>query len=347
MGSKTYDEIMREITSGLTGDPKKDIPYLKSQSEMYKDHELSEEILRGCGRLLYEALPEDSKEGIGRALQNDTSGMEATLEEIRFNIYKKDLDKAFNLMEGLIKEIEAVPMFEDDSVSEYHTFSEPFEETLYKHMSKTGKVSRQAPISYSDIYYQYGSLLFEMKRYEDARSALQKAIRWNPTNAAIAFEHAETYKVMGDLDKAEALTKEIFRIAFRPADLARCYRNLGYIYIEREMIREAIACYYISMQYDPDSTNTQSELYYIEQHFNVSVESPSFEEVKEIAERCDLPIGADDVVLGIAYTMGKQALDDKKYDIAEYMLQIVYDLTEDEDVAKLIEFIPRVDEKLH
>ena len=90
MDKKKYDEIMREITSGLTGDPDKDLPYLKAQTEMYKDHELGTEIVRACGRLIYEVLPEDTKKKLSQHFSNDMTGIDSTLEEVKFNIYKKD-----------------------------------------------------------------------------------------------------------------------------------------------------------------------------------------------------------------------------------------------------------------
>ena len=40
------DSIIREIKNSMTGDPKKDGPFLKSQSEKYKDDENSAEINR-------------------------------------------------------------------------------------------------------------------------------------------------------------------------------------------------------------------------------------------------------------------------------------------------------------
>lgn len=52
--NKDFDSIMREITSGLTGDPNKDIPYLDEKCKEYKDHEYGKEIVRACGRLMYE-----------------------------------------------------------------------------------------------------------------------------------------------------------------------------------------------------------------------------------------------------------------------------------------------------
>ncbi len=68
---KTYDEIMRDITSGLTGDAGQDVSYLTLQMEKYKDHPMRKEIARACGRLLNKYIPEDAKEAIARKLSND------------------------------------------------------------------------------------------------------------------------------------------------------------------------------------------------------------------------------------------------------------------------------------
>ena len=89
--NKDFDSIMREITGGLSGDPQKDMAYLEEQMQNYKEHELSKEIIRACGRLIYELIPDDKKEELAKAINNDASGTEAALEEVRFNIYKKGL----------------------------------------------------------------------------------------------------------------------------------------------------------------------------------------------------------------------------------------------------------------
>jgi len=54
--NKTSDEIMHEITSGLTKVPEKDRAYLVERMEVYKKHKYSTEILRACGRLLADTV---------------------------------------------------------------------------------------------------------------------------------------------------------------------------------------------------------------------------------------------------------------------------------------------------
>lgn len=226
--NKDFDSIMREITGGLSGDPQKDMAYLEEQMQNYKEHELSKEIIRACGRLIYELIPDDKKEELAKAINNDASGTEAALEEVRFNIYKKDFDKALRIMEALVTKVEELNAFQDDQVSEYHVFDEFFEEVLYQYRAKPDKDIRRAQIPYTEIYMLYGSLLVELKRIPEAQEALRKGLRWNPVSFRITSEYIETYKMTGELEQFFNLTKEAFKIAFRSVDVARCYRNLGF-----------------------------------------------------------------------------------------------------------------------
>ena len=45
---KDFDSIMREITSGFTGDTATDMKYLQEKCEEYKNHEMAQEIIRAC-----------------------------------------------------------------------------------------------------------------------------------------------------------------------------------------------------------------------------------------------------------------------------------------------------------
>ena len=74
-----FDQIMHQITSGLTGDEKTDLAYLQEQSEAYKDHEMGKEIIRACGRLIYELIPDDKKADLEKAFGNNAAGTDSHL----------------------------------------------------------------------------------------------------------------------------------------------------------------------------------------------------------------------------------------------------------------------------
>lgn len=339
--NKDFDSIMREITGGMSGDSKADMAYLQDQMEKYKDHEMRKEIIRACGRLMYELIPDDKKEELAKLINNESSGTDAALEEVHFNIYKKDFDKALRITEALVTKVEDMKAFEDDQVSEYHVFDEFFEEVLYQYRTKPDKDIRRAQIPYTEIYMLYGSLLVELKRIPEAQEALRKGLRWNPVSFRITSEYIETYKMTGDLEQFFDLTKEAFKIAFRSADVARCYRNLGFYFVEKKLWSEAIACYLLSLQFDHESKQAQSELYYINSSTDGKIPEPSIDQAKAYGDKYGFPIGADDDVLGLAFSYGKHFLDQNAVDAAKYFLTIVYDLTGDNEIAKMIDSLPQ------
>lgn len=61
-------DILNEITSNLTGDNEKDLAYLQQQSDKYKDHKYGKEILRACGRLMFNLIDEDEKKNLNYPL---------------------------------------------------------------------------------------------------------------------------------------------------------------------------------------------------------------------------------------------------------------------------------------
>lgn len=345
----SFEEIMQEITSGFTGDSDKDLAYLKEQAEKYKDHEMSKEILRACGRLMYEHLPDDKKADIGQYINNDVESWYSILEEARFNHFQNNKEKALALIESLVKRIEDMTdsgMFANDAVSEYYCFNGPMETTLYfvnTGVQKTLRAPDRFP--FATVYLFYGSLLIDFDRIDDAQAALKKAVRWNPANAEISFEYAETYKMKGEFEDYFKLSLDIFKYAYTPQDLARCYRNIGFYFIEKKLWQEAMGCYILSLEFKRDSKNAQSELYYINQMTNGKVKEPSIDFIKATAEKYGFPVGADNNVLGVAFTLGKEFAEQNNFAGAKHFFGIVYELTNDEDIKNMIAALPDSNDK--
>ncbi|KAB0575625.1 hypothetical protein EI53_02113 [Fusobacterium naviforme] len=334
---KEFNKIMHKITAGLTGDQKADLAYLVEQTEAYKDHELGQEIVRACGRLIYDLIPEEKRDQLDKAISNDGAGTESLLEEVRFNIYKKDFDKALSLIEPLVLKMNEALPFQDDQVSEYRLFDESFEEILYRFRYRPEKELRRAPMPLTEIYTLYGSLLIDLKRIPESQRALKQALYWNPVSFRINSEYTETFKIAGDLDNFFRHTVDAFRIAFRAPNIARCYRNLGYYFVEKELYSEAIACYLLSMQFEKDSKQVQSELYYIHAKTDGKIAQPSMEDARKYAKQYGFPIGADNDVIGLSFSYGKHFFEEKNAPAARYFLEIAYGLTDDDDVKKMID----------
>lgn len=334
------ENILGNITAGLTGDAAQDIAYLKQQMETYREHEYAQEITRACGRILYPLLPKENKAEFQSIMEREQMGMEATLEEIRFAIFRKEYKKAEQMLSTMVEKFEKNGMFCSDQVTEYHSFYEPFEEVLYRFLDRPKRKLRNLELPYAQIYHEYGALLLDLGRYDQAHMVLQKAMQWNPANAQIAFDYIDTHKKKADLEAYFNLTLKTFHYAFRREDVAHCYRNLGYYFVQKKAYQVAMGCYLMSMDFDTEDQTAPSELYYIQAVTKGTVAKPTQEEMENYSREYGFPMGADQIVVGMAWQMANKYLDSKKFDTAIYYLKIVYDLTGDEEVKRKLEMIP-------
>ena len=339
-----FDEIMQKITAGLTGQPEHDLKYLIEQGDIYKTHVLSQEITRAIGRLIYSVLPAEKRDDINRFVNNNNLGIEASLREADYNINQKNFSLALEILESVINKIEEdgeLAIFRDDSVNEYHNFHNPFEQALFYVIYKPKKTIRDLPKFIDQLYGMHGGLLFELERFDEARLSLEKAIRINPINTQAIFELAEISKVREEWEKYFDLSKQAIRIAYTGESLSRCYRNIGYYFIEKKNYDVAIALYFFSMIFDRKSTKAQSELFYIQQITGNQVQAPSPEQIYKLLEKHGIQYGPNEKVLHLAAELGKQCADEEEYEHARHFYSIIYDLTHDNEVKELIDSLPR------
>ena len=257
-------------------------------------------------------------------------------------MYQKQFDAAKDLLASAVAHYEEIAFFQDDAVSEYHTFNTPIEEIIYRHRCQPKKELRQAPEPLSLLYMNLGVVLLELEEMDAAKDALEKAMRWNPIDADIAFEHAEIFKKLGRMDEFFKLTMGIFPNVYQRRHLARCYRNLGYYFVEKELWEVAASCYLISIHYDKDTPQAQSELWYIQQKADAGFSMPtSEEEIEKYARQYHIPMGANQDVIGIAMYFGEQSEKGGQIDAAKYFYSIAYDLTGFDEIKERIDALPQ------
>ena len=331
------DKILSEINSGLTGDSEKDMAFLNEQSEKYKKHKFSKEILRACGRLMYDVMPDDVKKKLNKVANDHFSRIDDSLNQAEQFLFKKDFNKALKLIEDLIFELDENQPYRDDEVSEYYNFEEYFEEVLFKELNNPEKEIRRVPVPYTRIYNMYGYTLYELDKFDEAKKCLEIGLGWNPVSFKLMSEYIEVLKIKGDLENFFKLTINAFKIAFRPQNIARCFRNLGYYFAEKELYSEAKAAYIFSLQFERDSEQALKELYYVDEKTN---HKPPIEKVKEYSIQYGFPIGADLDILNLAFENGKKSLGERNPGLARYFFTILYDLTNDADVKTVLDKLP-------
>ncbi len=340
---KEFDKIMSEINSGLTGEPEKDLAFLNEQSEKYKNHKYSKEILRACGRLMYDVMPDDVRKKLEKLTNDYSARIDDSLNQAEQFILKKDFDKALKVIEDLIFELDENQPYRDDEVSEYYNFEEYFEEVLFKEFNNPEKEIRRVSVPYTRIFNMYGYILYELDKFEEAKKCLEIGLGWNPVSFKLMAEYCEILKIKDDMENFFKLTLNAFKIAFRPQNVARCFRNLGYYFAGKELYSEAKVAYIMSLQFERDSEQALKELYYVDEKTNHQLEKPPIEKVKVYSEEYGFPIGADLDVLNLAFEKGKEGLEKRNPGLARYFFTILYDLTNDPDIKAALDKLPAPD----
>lgn len=322
-----YEEIINEIKSNLGSNKDLNRQYLSSQIEVYKDHPYSKEIIKEISRLMWDCLSEEEKQEFKEISDRENPIMDI-LNDIYHDIENGNYDTP---LEKLDTFMETFPgMYEDDKISEYHYFTNPLEELVFRKYIGPEKELRYIPDYHPllDLYYVYGFLLLEKQRYDEAENSLKKAIKINPVSARIILELTEIYKRHTyTLNEFVIRTSDALKYSYYPQDIARCYRNLGYYYVEENDFKTAQALYIYSMEFEA-SPLAYAEIKFI-QSKNNNMEL-SLKECVEIIENKNIQLGANPFILDVLNELIKEYDENKLYNQLLYFLELKFDLTNDE-----------------
>ena len=87
---------------------------------------------------------------------------------------------------------------------------------------------------------------------------------------------------------------DALKYAYYPNDIARCYRQLGYYYIEENQLKTALALYKYSMEYDLSPLAYREILYIQSKDKNLDL---SLDECIETIEKKNIQIGPTPLIL--------------------------------------------------
>lgn len=321
-----YEEIINKIKSNLGENPDLNRQYLSSQIEVYKDHPYNKEIIKEISRMMWDCLSDEEKQEFIEVSERENPVMDI-LNDIYYDIENGNYEKP---LEKLDKFMETFPeMFEDDKVSEYHYFTNPLEELIFRKYVGLKKELRYIPDNQPllDLYYVYGFLLLESKQYDRAEEYLKKAIGINPVSARIILELTEIYKVHTyTLNECFIRTSDALKYSYYPQDIARCYRNLGYYYVEENDLKTALALYIYSMEYEA-SPLAYAEIKFIQSKTgNMEL---SLNECIDIIEGKNIQVGPNPFILDTLDEFIREYEENKLYNQLLYFLELRFDLKND------------------
>lgn len=338
-----YAEIMKEITNKLCGEQEKDLKYLFAEAANYMDHKNATEICRGIIRIAYNMLPDDEKDQLTNSIDTLNLFIQNILIEAGIKISENRLDEAEKMIKSIIPEDNLV---KEDESAIYLSFNELMEEIIYRYKYKTDEEARRDPYGNSKIYITYAYILVEQKRFDDAIIILEKGLKYNPVNVELLIEESEIFKLRKDWATYKRLTDMCLEYSYKPKDVARVYRNYGFMFIEQTDYDAAICCYLLSLFYDNHATAT-SELYHISKIINKTIdEKYYYEKINQILTDRGLQIGPSKDVLNLAYHFATKNEEEQDYKFALYFYTICFDLTKDNNILAKIESINRINTQI-
>jgi tetratricopeptide (TPR) repeat protein len=353
-----YHQIMVKIISGLTGNYEQDAKHLMAQYKIYENHENYEEISCNIRALMYNLIPNDKAFALKKTINKNH--IENTLSKIEYMMQKNDFNKALEMMEILINELEkTLEIFSDDDINEFHNFDVLFEDQIYLEIFKPMRKMRQMPWNFASTYCIYGVILVELKNFDKAKIFLEKANKINPINTDIMFELSEISKINKNWKEYIKITNKCLEYAYSSEKLARCYRNYGYYFIEQNDYETAAAAYCIAsiFSFGIEKKFPQLEM----QHIRL-LTGKTYAEIIEMLQnnlgemakklkKYNIQLGANKTILTLALTLAMHTNDSVKEncipilrDIARY--KEIYDLVGDEEINAIVEMVISIDGKL-
>ncbi len=328
---KTTAEIIEEIKANLSNDAEKDFPYLLKIAEQYKDERA---VLEEIGNIMFSHIGQQYEKDMAKVIEEDLK-MPQAYRKVAELMEKKQHKEAAAVMEELIDKVERLNWFLENDENVYFNFSEPFEEDMYRYFKQDKRTIRVPLIDMANMYLAYGSILVELKKYSRAATVLEKALAFNPVSTAAGFEYLEALKGNGEYEEYYEKCMEIHRYCFRRSDVARNLRNLGYYFTRQQEYSVACSCYMVSMAVlNQRHPIAMQELKNIERKgFS---EAPDMDQSYQILEELGLPYGPNEETASLAYSGYRHFIDQNMPEPAKYYLSIACNLTEDEQLEKLL-----------
>ena len=176
--------------------------------------------------------------------------------------------------------------------------------------------------------------------YSKAQQEWLSAHLENPVDMETILGIILCCKQLGDSEGEYSYTTESYNYCCTRAELAAYYRNLGWYYLEKYKPEVAAACYLYS-KYFEDSQQADAELEFLEKAIGKKVADKDLDQIQKILKENDIPTEANPVTLALLYKAAQEADEAGDTQQALDCYRMVYDLTADEEVGKIISKIVR------
>lgn len=125
---------------------------------------------------------------------------------------------------------------------QWFSFPSAFEKLAYRRTEGDPRELRDVGEPLDRLYADLALASVHVGDYDEAKSALKSAIRWNPMDCGSRLNLADLYKLDGDMDEYLGLSFSVFERASEPRHLARAFVNFSAWFQVSEKPQVAAAC---------------------------------------------------------------------------------------------------------
>lgn len=321
----SIDEIIEEITLGLTGDTIVDMVYLREKSVEYSKHEFANELNNRIGEVTLGVLRNKEEK------LNEESIVEKvdTINKLYEEAQKLSENKKFIEAKKVIESIFEILPFKNEGGNLYFSFGSVLELFLFTLVFQPDRPINQVKTDNSSIYKLYAYIQAQLYKIPEAIQALEDSLKWDPLNIGSLIELAEISKRQGEYDKFLNLIRNALALSLSSNELAICYIKLAEYYKEQEKYETAICLYYISYSFR-ENPSIMSELTRMNFDLNIETTPPSLERTKEILQEIRIQLGASEYAQNATIALAKESKKNNAREIYEYCKDVYKDLTKKE-----------------
>lgn len=236
-------------------------------------------------------IAENLQKGHGQFVQSSDMAKKivtyTALNMLNHDFVAKTQDDIDSLAEDIVAGSKKTEAAEESDVKVGFYFENILELAIYGRLFGAGKTVIWLK---GDLYlsqYQKGYQLVEERKYHEAITVLNASLKVNPIGISSRFELCECYIRLNDFEKARKLLMDMSAYLLDAKHIAKFYRRIGYIEIERGNNLAAAACYVYSGNFEKHPS-IEKELQYIEKKTGVSVKSDM--DATKILEKYEIPI---------------------------------------------------------
>lgn len=327
-----HKDIVAELRKKLGDSPEENDKILKSEGENFAKAG-DTDGLRAVEELLLENMPEEQRNEINRLTHIDGMRLDEMHNRIVGLIKEKKPLEAVPLAERLYKKI-TLEYAETDKIK-YVSLRNPFEDNLCQILFKQDKELHRTPFDFATYITTYAYLLIETGANVDAIPVLERAIEYNPVDVGPRFELTEVYKIIRNKKMVLETVKQTLAIASSPLAIARCYESVGYTLTDFGEYEDAVIFYVASTMFHANPA-VSLEMQHVADLKGTPIVMPSRDKIIRTMKKYDINFGVDKKVIDTAIQLSTYYMGKKDIPNALNALKILYGLTLDEEVRKLI-----------